>query len=147
MKITLGNLGFVTKRLQLSAHEAGIKVYGNVNPPMTPGESNVMAYLVEQAESKSISEIVAGTGLVQSWVSTVVKSLKERGWVLVGRDQDDKRVTTVIATPEVLAAASEIHSKDASYGVDPLLGRATKAEEKIIKQGLETLYTVLRREK
>ena len=142
MKISIGNLHYIAKRLQASSRNTAI---GDevVDPPLTPGEIAVLDYLVEQQEAKSIREIVAGTGLVQSWVSTVVKSLNTRGWVTVSTLETDKRVTTVKATETVMEGASLVQRRDANEVIMNLIPNASVRDKEIIRLGLETLFDAI----
>jgi DNA-binding MarR family transcriptional regulator len=143
MKITLGNLQYIAKKLQNAAYESA--VVQPIEPPMTPGESAVMEYLVSQTEEKSIREIVVATGIVQSWVSTVVKSLKERGWIDVARSEVDRRMTTVKVKDGVMSEAEEVLARDATLAVKKLAPTATQKELEAIKKGLETLFTLMQK--
>lgn len=141
MKITLGNLQYIAKKLQNAAYESA--VVQPINPPMTPGESAVMEYLVSQTEERSIREIVAATGIVQSWVSTVVKSLKNRGWIVVGRSDIDRRITTVRVKDGVMSEAEVVLAKDAILAIKRLAPNATPRELESIVKGLENLYKLM----
>ncbi|TPV59984.1 winged helix DNA-binding protein [Aestuariibacter sp. GS-14] len=145
MTITLGNLNYAIKKLKLASEEAAVKTSIPVDPPLTPGESAVLEFLVSQTEEKSISEIVEETSLVQSWVSTVVKSLDKRGWVKVARHPKDKRVTTVIVTDELREGAELTLKRDANVVFDKLLKNASEEEKLAVKVGLETLYDIIRK--
>lgn len=146
MNITLGNLNYTFKRLRMAFNDSVVKTAIPVDPPLTPGESSVLEYLVDQTEAKSIREIVDETKLVQSWVSTVVKSLEKRGWVTVSRNEHDKRVTMVAVTKELKEGADLTLQRDANVVLAKLIHDASPKELIDIKSGLETLYHVLRRQ-
>lgn len=141
MNITIGMLHYVAKRLQSAAYNAAVST--PVEPPLTRGELSVLEYLVAQTEAKSIRDIVAGTGLVQSWVSTVAKSLGERKWVVIAQDEKDKRVTTVKATAEVIEGSKLALHSYANAALSELTKNASNEELEVITNGLDTLYRLL----
>ncbi|BBO30132.1 hypothetical protein AltI4_45200 (plasmid) [Alteromonas sp. I4] len=146
MKITLGNLGYIAKKLHASSYDTALLSSKPQDPPVTPGEAAVLRYLIQQTEPKSIRDIEYATGLVQSWVSTTVKTLATRGWVEIGKDAKDRRVTTVIARQEIIEEAKVTCEIDANTALFNLLPKATDAEMQKIKDGIETIFDVLSRQ-
>lgn len=143
MKLTLGNLRYISKNLATAAHEASVTV--PLDPPITPGESAVIEFLIARRKPCSIREIVSGTGIAQSWVSTVVKSLQARDWVELAQDVKDKRVTTVTMTKKIYKEAKQVLSRDAKFALSSLLKNATPEEILVIEAGLTALSDVLQR--
>lgn len=105
----------------------------------------IIGLLARQKKPLSIKEIVSQTGLVQSWASKSVQGLKKRGWVTTKSHPEDRRVTYVTATPEVIAGAAAFFATDASGIIADLLPDATKAELQSIQRGLDTLGSLLKR--
>ncbi|BBO30115.1 hypothetical protein AltI4_45030 (plasmid) [Alteromonas sp. I4] len=140
MNLSLGNLQFVAKKLQVAAHNCATAK--QVSAPMTAGESAVIEYLIEQKVPKSNREIVAATGIVQSWVSTVVKSLLNRGWIEIAPHKD-KRVTAVRVREEVIEKANDILDVDGSIALQKLIPNAPAKQRKKIQDGLEALYLAI----
>lgn len=145
MRLTLWNIHYIAKRLNVAAYDASVAA--PIDPPLTPGESSVLEYLMEQKDYQPIGEVVRNTGIAQSWVSTVVKSLVERGWAETGKDETDRRVTTVRATDWVKREAKKVLGRDAGIALTPLLrgGGATEEEIKSIEKGLVILLDVFKR--
>jgi DNA-binding MarR family transcriptional regulator len=107
------------------------------------GEHVILAFLLECQKPASIREIVENTGLAQSWVSTVVQSLRKRGWVDVAKDANDRRSTTVTCRPEITSGTRHALSRDATAAVVSLVPTATEAEYQAIENGLNTLASIL----
>lgn len=147
MKLTLWNIHYIAKRLSMAAQEASEAsiVAEKVDPPLTQGEASVLEYLLAQSDYRSIREIVHSTGIVQSWVSTVVKSLVKRGWVETGTDPRDRRVTTVKVTEEIRKETREVLRQDAEYALGPMLENASETEVEVIEAGLVKLLEVFKR--
>jgi len=147
MSISLGDLSHVAKRLQMAAYDTATGNYPGDGKPLTMGESSVVGYLIYQSEPKSIRNIVEATGLVQSWVSTSVRNLSERGWVTLGQDPNDKRVTTVMASDELLAESKKTVAIDANAVLKNTFPNATEDQLKTIYRGIETFAKLMQDKK
>ena len=142
--MNVGTLFLLIKRLHEAASAAANS--STVTPPLTVGEHVVLAFLLECEKPNSIREIVRNTGLAQSWVSTVVQSLRKRGWVDVTKDANDRRSTTVACRPEITAGTRRALSRDATSALVKLIPVATEAEYRAIENGLNTLASILTRQ-
>jgi len=132
----------IAKRLQTAAQSAAIP--DDIVPRLTPGEIRVLDFLFYQKDPARISDIAAHAQLAQSRVSSIVQSLKKRGWIHVRADPEDGRVTQVSLLPEVAEGASAVISRSAHEALEPLLNAATRENRRLILRGLELLAQTLR---
>jgi MarR family 2-MHQ and catechol resistance regulon transcriptional repressor len=109
---------------------------------ISPSEFMVLRDLVMNGRS-SISDTVARTGLAQSRVSTSVKTLAERGWVVARSDPNDGRRTLAEVTPLVTAEAVRRRARDATDALDLLLADCPVKERAALVDALSKLHQLL----
>jgi DNA-binding MarR family transcriptional regulator len=76
----------------------------------------------------------------------VVKSLEQRGWVVIATPSHDRRATLVHAKKEVIAGARKVLAAEIAPHLATHLEVATSAELKTILRGLAVLVDVLQRQ-
>ena len=94
---------------------------------------------VPQGQS-SISEIVTRTDIAQSRVSTCIKQLAERGWVLTTAEPTDGRKTLASVTERVKDEGARRRTMNAQEALTPLLTECSPHERRAITDALERLY-------
>jgi MarR family 2-MHQ and catechol resistance regulon transcriptional repressor len=109
---------------------------------ISPSEFMVLRDLVMNGRS-SITDSVGRTGLAQSRVSTSVKALAERGWVVTLSDPDDGRRTLAEVTPEVAAEAARRRGLDATDALDLVLAPCPPEERAQLAGALRRLHQLL----
>jgi DNA-binding MarR family transcriptional regulator len=129
----------------LTALAQGIAIPKDIDPPLTPGELAVISFLVRNPAPSSIGDLARVTRLAQSRVSSVVRNLVERGWVVATTPIHDRRATLVQARQEVVEGARRVLSADVGTRLAGQLD-ASAGELKAIVRGIETLNAVLDRQ-
>src|SRR5215469_7719635 len=109
---------------------------------ISPSEFMVLRDLVMNGRS-SITDTVGRTGLAQSRVSTSVKTLAERGWVITLSDPTDGRRTLAEVTPEVAAEALRRRGRDATDALDIVLADCPPTERDQLARALRKLHQLL----
>jgi MarR family 2-MHQ and catechol resistance regulon transcriptional repressor len=109
---------------------------------VSPSEFMVLRDLVTNGRS-SITGTVARTGLAQSRVSTSVKALAGRGWVVTQADPNDGRRTLAEVTPEVAAEALRRRGRDATDALDVVLADCPPGERVALADALRKLHQLL----
>jgi len=143
MPLTIERLMRAAKALTAIAHD--IAIPKDMNPPLTPGEVAVMSILVASTEPVSITGLVKKSQLAQSRVSSVVRSLDARDWVLVSTPSHDRRATLVQAKKAVIDGARRVVKADIGTKLAGRLRTASTTELETILAGLDTLLAVLDR--
>lgn len=138
----LRDLLVIAKRLQSVAQSAAIPE--EIVPRLTPGEIGVLDFLYYRKAPSRISDIVSHVQLAQSRVSSIVQSLKKRGWINVRTDPEDGRATKVMLLPKVAQGANAVLSRSALEVLEPLLSSATVENRRAILRGLDLLALALR---
>jgi DNA-binding MarR family transcriptional regulator len=105
---------------------------------LTPSEFAVLHDVFDHGPTP-ISAITARTGLAQSRVSTTVRLLGDRGWVLTSSDPADRRKTIVEVTERVRAEGDRIRQLDVGEALAPLFPGASAAEREWAIEALERL--------
>jgi MarR family 2-MHQ and catechol resistance regulon transcriptional repressor len=109
---------------------------------ISPSEFMVLRDLVMNGRS-SITDTVGRTGLAQSRVSTSVKTLAGRGWVITLSDPNDGRRTLAEVTPEVAAEALRRRGRDATDALDVVLADCPATERDQLAHALRKLHQLL----
>lgn len=143
MELSIERLMRAAKALTAIAHD--IAIPKDMHPPLTPGELGVMSILVTTAEPVSITELVKKSQLAQSRVSSVVRSLDERGWVLVSTPTHDRRSTMVQAKKAVIEGARRVVKADIGPKLAGRLREASAVELQAILAGIDALLAALDR--
>jgi DNA-binding MarR family transcriptional regulator len=109
---------------------------------LTWPQRNVMQVLV-QSEGMSLKELSKQVGLAHATVSGIVDRLEKRGLAERRQDPSDRRFTKIVMSGPVRRF---MKARLRTLTIDPLqqaLQRATPAERKIIREGLQTLRRVM----
>jgi len=109
---------------------------------ISPSEFLVLRDLVLNGRS-SITDTVGRTGLAQSRVSTSVKALAGRGWVVTRSDPGDGRRTLAEVSPEVAAEARIRRGRDATDALDLVLTGCPPDERARLADALVRLHALL----
>jgi len=109
---------------------------------VSPSEFMVLRDLVMNGRS-SITDTVGRTGLAQSRVSTSVKALAGRGWVVTLSDPADGRRTLAEVTPEVAAEASHRRGRNVTDALDAVLADCPPTERDQLADALRKLHQLL----
>ena len=142
--MNLGTLRLITKHLYAAMRRSSES--DTISPPLSLGELSVLDFLVSEKSAHSITDIVSHTGLAQSWVSSVVKSLVKRGWANVSTDKSDRRSTVVSLTETIVDGGRRTFEIDATTVLQDMLPSTTSAEFQIVKDGLELLAAIIQRQ-
>jgi DNA-binding MarR family transcriptional regulator len=105
---------------------------------LTPSEFAVLHDVFDHGPTP-INAITARTGLAQSRVSTTVRLLADRGWVLISSDPADRRKTIAEVTERVRAEGDRIRQLDVAEALAPLFPGANPAEREWAIEALERL--------
>jgi DNA-binding MarR family transcriptional regulator len=121
--------------------DAAQRAQGATDAGMSQSEFLVLRDLFVHGES-SVSEIVARTDLAQSRVSTCIRKLADRGYVVTASDPADGRRTLAQVTARVRARGMKRRTQDAEDALAPLLVGAPVKERKAIAHALERFYEI-----
>jgi MarR family 2-MHQ and catechol resistance regulon transcriptional repressor len=129
---------------QLGRRLTDIAIQGMGAPELdiSPSEFMVLRDLVMNGRS-SITDTIGRTGLAQSRVSTSVKALASRGWVITLSDPNDGRRTLAEVTPEVAAEALRRRNRDAADTLDVVLADCPPEERAALADALRKLHQLL----
>ncbi|MEU2082179.1 MarR family transcriptional regulator [Streptomyces albus] len=111
-------------------------------PDLAPGEFLVLQDLFLHGRS-SVGDIAKRTGLAQSRVSTSVRSLVGRNWVITAADPADKRKTLVDVTGPIRAAGQQRRAGRADKTLTDALTEADDSERAALITALERLHQLL----
>ncbi|MEU2606458.1 MarR family winged helix-turn-helix transcriptional regulator [Streptomyces albus] len=111
-------------------------------PDLAPGEFLVLQDLFLHGRS-SVGDIAKRTGLAQSRVSTSVRSLVGRNWVITAADPADKRKTLVDVTEPIRAAGQQRRAGRADKPLTDALTEADDSERAALITALERLHQLL----
>ncbi|GHJ23068.1 MarR family winged helix-turn-helix transcriptional regulator [Streptomyces albus] len=111
-------------------------------PDLAPGEFLVLQDLFLNGRS-SVGDIAKRTGLAQSRVSTSVRSLVGRNWVITAADPADKRKTLVDVTEPIRAAGQQRRAGRADKTLTDALTEADDSERAALITALERLHQLL----
>ncbi|CAL9498246.1 MarR family winged helix-turn-helix transcriptional regulator [Streptomyces albus] len=111
-------------------------------PDLAPGEFLVLQDLFLHGRS-SVGDIAKRTGLAQSRVSTSVRSLVGRNWVITAADPADKRKTLVDVTEPIRAAGQQRRAGRADKTLTDALTEADDSERAALITALERLHQLL----
>jgi DNA-binding MarR family transcriptional regulator len=109
---------------------------------LTGPQVSVMACLVGRGPS-TLTEVSRALGMNHSTASGIVDRLQSRGLVRRTRDPVDQRRTRITVTEKVTTYVSELQ-EGPSGRLARVLGRATLAERRAIREGLSLLCGLLR---
>lgn len=108
------------------------------DPAVSAGETAVIDDVLEHPDS-AVQEITARTGFAQSYVSTTVARLREKGWVESAADPADRR-RTLVRLPDLMIQAiadREGRSLDEAFATAlPTLDPAARAEVLVLLDAL-----------
>jgi MarR family transcriptional regulator, 2-MHQ and catechol-resistance regulon repressor len=109
-------------------------------------EAVLIARLFDHPEGRTITQLTASTGFVQSRVSTVVARLQHRGWVALETDPMDRRRTVARLATHVKERIAEAFTHPADRALDELLHGLQAADRARVTDALTLLAERLRRE-
>ena len=119
--------------------DAAQRAQGATETGMSASEFVVLRDLFLNGQS-SISQIVVRTDIAQSRVSTCIKQLVQRGWVLTTSDPTDGRKTLASVTERVKDEGARRRAMNAQDALGPLLTKCSAKERHAITNALERLY-------
>ncbi|MHB8508083.1 MAG: MarR family winged helix-turn-helix transcriptional regulator [Candidatus Dormibacteria bacterium] len=110
-----------------------------VDTSLSAAESAVMARLLESRQGRSIKELTALTGFVQSRVSSAVQQLRSRGWLETQGHPGDRRRTVVQLNPAVRRSIQSVVDRPPDTALAELLAGLPAHEQAQVIAALEIL--------
>jgi DNA-binding MarR family transcriptional regulator len=137
MSLRLSSLFQVGRALMAAAERA--MVPDGVEFDLGGAEMLIIALLLQEPESLSISVLARRTRFAQSRVSSAVARLRERGIVRTESDPVDRRSTRVRLPPEVRRGIRGAIDQPADAALEELLGGLPPRKRAAVVRGLEIL--------
>ncbi len=108
------------------------------NLQVTMSEAHMLV-AVGQRENKAMSEVAEAVSLTNGTVTTMIKKLESKGYVMRSRDGDDKRILRVRLTDrgkEVTAVHENFHKKL----TETVLNSITQEEKVVLMSTMEKIH-------
>ena len=108
------------------------------NLQVTMSEAHMLV-AVGQRENKAMSEVAEAVSLTNGTVTTMIKKLESKGYVMRSRDGDDKRILRVRLTDkgkEVTTVHEDFHKKL----TETVLNSITQEEKVVLMSTMEKIH-------